>query len=245
MESETTAYDHIPSEIFCIFKTTMPVPYKIAETPIAVSTDFTEISLSQLINQILTEEIDPESPISHKFEFLINEEFLRGNLKSHIMKHAIFSETNLIVHYCLALNKPKFLQKLKLEDWISSIALINEVEGPIMAGTFNGRIRLYSNDGKLAYGDGEIKGKSLKALKVMPNYIKSEENEDIYSHLIYSGHSDEILRVSFFQFNEKKSQKHPKTFEIIPKILCKGHASSIECIEIHALVHYPILKGFL
>jgi ribosome biogenesis protein YTM1 len=231
MDQETIP---IPSEVFCVFKTTMSAPYKLPETPISVSIDFTEATLSQLINQLLTDQNDPEDPISLQFEFLIKDDFLRGNLKSHIMKHAISSETNLVIHYCLALNKPKLAEKVQMEDWISVISPINEIEGPLLVGSFTGGLRLYGPRAKELLGEGEIKGKSLNAMKVFPNFLKSEPD---FSHVIYSGHSDESLRISFFNSTEKNKVPHKKNpkLDIVTKVLCKGHNSSIEALDSHPL----------
>ena len=201
-----------------VFKTTMSAPY----------------TLSQLINQLLTDQNDSEDPISLQFEFLIKVDFLRGNLKSHIMKHAISSETNLVIHYCLALNKPKLAEKVQMEDWISVISPINEIEGPLLVGSFTGGLRLYGPRAKELLGEGEIKGKSLNAMNVFPYFLKSEPD---FSHVIYSGHSDETLRISFFNSTEKNKVPHKKNpkLDIVTKVLCKGHNSSIEALDSHPL----------
>lgn len=36
-----------------------------------------------------------------EFEFLINHDFLRGNLKSHIMKHELNTEKTIEIYYSL------------------------------------------------------------------------------------------------------------------------------------------------
>ena len=231
MESESHP---IPTEVFCVFKTTMVSPYKLPETPISISTDFTEDSLSQLVNQLLSDQNGPEEPFSLQFEFLIKDDFLRGNLKSHMMKHSISSETNLIVHYCLALRKPKLIEKNPMEDWISVISPINDSEGPLLVGSFTGGLRLYGSRAKEIFGEGELKGKSLKTLKVVANFLKPEVD---FSHIAYSGHSDEILRISFFTFPETIQHHHKKTpkLDIVTKVTCKGHTSAIEAMDVHPL----------
>ena len=120
----------------------MPEAYQLPENPISIPTEFIETSLSDLINQMLTEQNGEES--NAKFEILINNELLRGNLKSHIMKNNISSEKNLIIHYCFALNKPKLAQKTQIDDWISTISLLNQTKGPLLVGGFNGEVRIFN-----------------------------------------------------------------------------------------------------
>ncbi len=109
-----------------------------------------------------------------------------------------------------------------------------------MVGSFDGNLRLYSEKGQELYAEGEIKGKSLKTMKIMPNFLISEEN---FSHIVYSGHSDEGIRVSFFDFSAKKTHKKPKNLDITTKILCKGHNSSIETLDTHPLENARFASG--
>ena len=70
---------NIPSSVFCRFLTNLPEQYKIDEHPIELQSDSNHETLSEMLSHLL--ELDPT-----KFEFLINGEFLRGNLKSYIFK---------------------------------------------------------------------------------------------------------------------------------------------------------------
>lgn len=234
IESE---YDQIPTEIFCIFKTAMPEEYRLSENPISIPTNFTETSLSDLINQMLTEKNELSSPSSEKFEILINNELLRGTLKSHIMKNNISSEKNLVIHYCLALNKPKLANKTQIDDWISSISLLNQTAGALLVGSFNGEINLFEAKGGEILGKGEIKGKSLKTMLSVNNFLNLEQE---YSNVVYSGHSDEILRVTLI---DTKTKRKNKKLDFVTKIYGKGHNSSIESLDIHPLNNAFVASG--
>jgi hypothetical protein len=65
----------IPSNLFCRFTTVLPEAYRIDDSPIEISAESNHEHLSQVISQLLAQE-------DLRFEFLVNGEFLRGNLKS-------------------------------------------------------------------------------------------------------------------------------------------------------------------
>lgn len=66
--------DLIPSNVFCSFISTLPEEFQVDSAPIEVQTTSNNENLSELISHLLEME-------DVTFEFLVNGEFLRGNLK--------------------------------------------------------------------------------------------------------------------------------------------------------------------
>lgn len=73
---------NIPSSIFCTFQTNLPEQYKIDEHPIELQSDSNHENLSEMLCHLL--DLEPT-----RFEFLVNGEFLRGNLKSYYINKDI------------------------------------------------------------------------------------------------------------------------------------------------------------
>lgn len=48
-----------------------------------------------------------------------------SQIKSHLMKHKISTEKDITIYYTFGINKPKEDKKVKEEDWISHISLVN------------------------------------------------------------------------------------------------------------------------
>lgn len=120
--------EKMPTEIFCTFKTNLPKAYKIDEVPMSISTEFNKTDLSAMIRSFLESKgraIDEET----LFEFMINGKFVQGNLKSHIIRNGINTESTIEVHYTMAMPKPKLDQELPQEDWVSCISSAYELNG--------------------------------------------------------------------------------------------------------------------
>ena len=95
---------------------------------------------------MLADRIDEETLEKLYFEFLIGGELLRGKIKSHLVRHTISSEGVVEVEYFLAVGTPKEIHQAPEEDWISSLASINDLEETsYVVGLFNGSVSLYTN----------------------------------------------------------------------------------------------------
>jgi len=66
--------DNIPSNVFCSFSTELPEAYQVESSPIEIQSSASHENLSEIISHLLA--------MDAKFDFLVNGEFLRGNLKS-------------------------------------------------------------------------------------------------------------------------------------------------------------------
>ena len=88
---------------------------------------------------MLADQLDEQVLNKLHFEFLIGGELLRGKIKSHLVRHNISTEGVVDVEYFLAVGTPKETHKTPEEDWISSLAAINDLEeNSYVVGLFNG-----------------------------------------------------------------------------------------------------------
>ena len=195
MEEETgqlNILDKIPGEVFCLFKSNLPERYKIDEDqPVNIQTSLNEKNLSEVIISMLREQnSDEEYPDDLRFEFMINSNFIRGNLKSHIVQHNISTEETLTIYYYFALKKPFLKQKNNEDDWISTISAlygIVEEERNYLVSLFNGSVSLYNSKNEKLLTNNLTSA----AIKCMDNAPGAEED----SYNVILGCSDEILRV--------------------------------------------------
>lgn len=142
---------NIKSDVFCVFNTKLD-NYKISEVPISLSTEITHNDLSKVINEMLVAEgLFDESP-DVSFEFLVNQTFLRGSLRSHIYKHKLSKEENLHIEYVLSQAKPKLNSSNPEEDWICNLLKIdsqtkkNNNDQSFMSSLFNGTVSFFDRN---------------------------------------------------------------------------------------------------
>lgn len=119
-------FESIPGEIFCVFKTNLDELYHLDEIPMNIKTSLTDKDLSGLVLTMLRQS-RPENEYDDnlRFEFLLNDHFIRGNIKSHILRFNIPTEQTLSIYYTFALNKPKTTKQNKEEDWVKDIAIFS------------------------------------------------------------------------------------------------------------------------
>jgi hypothetical protein len=56
-----------------------------------------------------------------RFEMIINNDFVRGSLWDHLLKHNINIEKVVIINYTLGLSQPREKNKNAHSDWIISL----------------------------------------------------------------------------------------------------------------------------
>lgn len=56
-----------------------------------------------------------------RFEMIINNDFVRGSLSDHLLKHNINIEKVVIINYTLGLSQPREKKKNVHSDWIISL----------------------------------------------------------------------------------------------------------------------------
>lgn len=74
---------------------------------------------------------------------------MRGDIKSHLLKHKVDAEKTIVIHYIFGLNKPKEDKKIEEEDWIKNIALIEgntDKKNSLVLSLFSGDLSFYNKN---------------------------------------------------------------------------------------------------
>lgn len=101
-----------------------------------------------------------------RFEFMVNGEFLRGNLKSHIIKHEINTEKTIEIHYALSIEAPQKQDTFDEDDWVSRIAAF---ESNFVSGLFSGALSFYR--AKKLVTRQKVSPKPLKSVKLLSDRV--------------------------------------------------------------------------
>ncbi len=88
--------NQIHQKIFCVFKTSLDSDYQIPPTPITTNINSTNIDLNSVLKKLL--KINKKK-FEENFDFLLNGELIKGNLKSYMMKQKLKGEKNITLYY--------------------------------------------------------------------------------------------------------------------------------------------------
>ena len=152
-----------------------------------------------------------------RFEFLIEGQLLRGELKSHIIRHNLTAEQTLHIEYVLSFPNIDQHSKSPEQDWISSIALIpgpDSIVG-LAAALYNGEISVYDLSLK-QLGKIKVDSDPLKSVVVMPGSIEN-------TYFCVSGGMGEVLAVHTIEFNTNIKAT---------QISSNNHSGCINCISV-------------
>ncbi|KRX01534.1 WD40-repeat-containing domain [Pseudocohnilembus persalinus] len=246
IEEEEKIFKSIGQEVFCHFKTNLVEKYKIDDSQqYAMKTEFNEKDLSEQVKAILSEENpELEEKMGENFEkisfqFLINGEFLRGNIKSHLLKHKLSSETTITIYYTFGIQKPNEDKKSKEEDWISHLQLLNEFnlnkQSPFVASLFSGDLAFYDQNQDLILRENIIDG-SIKQTLCQP--MQTQTQKGVQNYITVSACSDETIRVGQLSYAKNKKDT---SFKLIAE--CNGNESTVSCIDVNPLKPYQYCSG--
>eukprot|EP01118_Nematostelium_gracile_P015489 TRINITY_DN6221_c0_g1_i1.p1 TRINITY_DN6221_c0_g1~~TRINITY_DN6221_c0_g1_i1.p1 ORF type:complete len:412 (-),score=115.34 TRINITY_DN6221_c0_g1_i1:20-1255(-) len=114
--------------------------FRVTETPFRVLLRFGRYGLSGVINHLLA--LEPPKP----FDFLINGEFLRTNLKDFLKERHLSLEETHVIEYLEALEEPKLEKDFKHDDWVSSVD--TSLDGYYLTGCYDSIARVWDAQGK-------------------------------------------------------------------------------------------------
>ena len=159
------------SEVFVSFRTQLESKYKVEESEMGIETDLTNKHLSELICSLL--EMDKKEV---KFELLINNDFLRGSLKDHLLKHNMSQEEVIIINYILALPQPKLTSSTPQPDWIIDIHT-NPLDNKdnYYSLTITGQLSVYSASHSVLHSQQLITNSNSKSLLLLDKYNSNDK----------------------------------------------------------------------
>jgi ribosome biogenesis protein YTM1 len=106
-----------PTQFEIRFFTTLSDEYRVPDDKIIVPGSVNRLELSDLVNDMIV--LEKRIP----YDFLINGEFLRGELTEHCGDRGILSEKTIDIEYVIAMSEPDTVDLNEPEkDWISRVA---------------------------------------------------------------------------------------------------------------------------
>ncbi|XP_037279096.2 ribosome biogenesis protein WDR12 homolog [Rhipicephalus microplus] len=187
--------------------------YSVPDTPFSISGSTTSEQLSSLINTLLRESSsgDAESDGEPTFDFLIDGELLRETLQEHLEAHKIQQENIVLVEYVEKCPPPLPVDTLVHDDWVSAV---HTSDAGILSGCYDNSLHIWDHDGtrKLLIPGHVGPIKSVKWVSV---------GEPLCTFV--SASLDETAML--WQWDRDKN-----AVESVQ--ICRGHARSVECVDV-------------
>ncbi|XP_071492684.1 ribosome biogenesis protein wdr12-like [Diadema antillarum] len=185
--------------------------YRVSDTPFSVPANVGVPELSSLINKLLNEDKAEADIQNVDFDFLIDGEFLRLPLASHLEASGISTETVVEVEYVVKQAAPEPVGSILHDDWVSAIHGWND---RILTGCYDNGVRLWGKNGEnvatLQYHTDPVK---------CVKWITTGGSES----LLVSGSHDQTLIIWEWKEDEKQAR---------PLHTCRGHAKSVDSVAV-------------
>ncbi|KAL7722975.1 Ribosome biogenesis protein WDR12-like protein [Entamoeba marina] len=177
--------------------------YQIPTTTYSLPQSSTRLSLSRLVNHILS------LPNPIPFDFIISGDFLRTSLIDHVKTKDVPTENVIEVEYTLALPAPKQEWSHQLDNWITCLSYCQQ---KLFCGLSNDMINVCNNDGILTSQHGKL---STTATRPIKSISTSYNNEQL--QVLIAGKSNSI---NLFDYSSQLT--HIRSYI--------GHTASIESL---------------
>ncbi|XP_005103148.1 ribosome biogenesis protein WDR12 homolog [Aplysia californica] len=191
---------------------TKQAQYSIPDAPYSLPSSFGSQELNGIVHSVLYEGATKDAV---DFDFLIDGEFLRTSLETHLEDKNISAENVIEVEYVERAAAPRPETSLAHDDWVSCVRGSNDL---ILCGCYDNTLRLWTRDEKCLT---TIPGHTgpVKCLA----WLKHEESDESPCMFV-SGSHDQTLFVWRYQ---RSSNNIDCVFA------CKGHAGSVDCVAVN------------
>jgi ribosome biogenesis protein YTM1 len=193
---------------------------EVPETSFAVPDRLARYGLSEIINHLLGH---TDKTSIRPYDFLIDGQFLRTDLKKYLAEHALSGEAGLTLEVVEAVPAPKSNSGPPHPDWISGIA--SHAGRYVVTSCYDGLIRVYTGQGE----DAPVLSEESEAIacKGHSNAVTSvalfnapQQGMQGWNTWV-SGSKDRTARV--WQFDEEAGKA-------VCVAVCKGHQESVEAV---------------
>jgi len=163
--------------------------------------------LNSLLTSLLQGEESKEETLN--FDFLINGEFLRSNLKDFIEANNLLTESEIEIEYILKEDEPELSQTLQHDDWISGIDINNN--DLILTASYDNTLSIWNLSGECIFN---IEGHGMAV----------KDACWINDKTFISASQDQTILM--WELNNVKKTA-PDCVNV-----CRGHAASVDCLAI-------------
>ncbi|RHN48318.1 putative transcription factor WD40-like family [Medicago truncatula] len=196
------------------FVTSLPEPFKVPSSAIAIPVDLTRFGLSSLVNALLQSK--DEDHKSEPFDFLIDGEFVRMSLEDFLLAKGISAERILEIEYIRSVAPRKEEDPSLHDDWVSAVD--GSSSRFILTGCYDGFGRVWEGAGLCTH---ILEGHSDGVTSV--SVINPEGVETV---TLATASKDRTLRL--WKINTEEATNHPARVRAY-KIL-RGHKSSVQSV---------------
>jgi len=173
----------------------------------SISDDLNKMLLTVLLQE---EKITEKDALKLKFDFLIQDQFLRSSVINHVDGKSLSFEDVLDVEYMEQQNTPELKQSYKCNDWISSTKLSDDY---VLFGSFDATVSVWSKEtGKVVF-EGNSHTDSVKDVAWISTGNKGDD-------LAFASASMDQKIIIWKKIGEK----------LKPKFSCTGHREGVLCL---------------
>ncbi|XP_066304329.1 ribosome biogenesis protein wdr12-like [Branchiostoma lanceolatum] len=198
---------HVQAKFF-----TKQPQFTVSEDVFSVPATVTTLELNDLINGLLNSADGDGESLRRDFDFLVEGEFLRLPLNTHMQNKSLTAERVVSVEFLLRQPAPEPSTTIQQEDWISSVQGNRDC---ILSGSYDSTVQVWTRTGQsLVTGTGHTE--PVKAVA----WVKQEATGGQF----LSASQDQLIVL--WDWDREGGTA-------VPSLCCRGHARSVDCLATH------------
>jgi ribosome biogenesis protein YTM1 len=190
--------------------------YAVTDAPIAVPTKLARHGLSEVVNHLLA------STVPVPFDFLVDNQLLRGSLAKFIAANNISTEDIVHIEYLPAVVLSDETKSSEMDAWIGS--LDTHMSDSLICGCYDGQVRVCDTK-----QDFSLVGAQQCHSAPIRDVISWDNGTG--GQMLATASKDQSVRVWEVTNNSKKKTATSLSFAHLATLT--GHFNSVECLDIY------------
>lgn len=186
----------------------------VTDAPIAVPTKLARHGLSEVVNHLLG------SSVPVPFDFLVDNQLLRGSLAKFIAANNISTEDIVPIEYLPAVVLSDETKSSEMDAWVGALDV--NMTDSLICGCYDGQIRVCDNNKDFALvGSNQCHSAPIRAV--------ISWNNGSGGQLLATASKDQSVRI--WELTASGKKKETLSFNQLATLT--GHLNSVECIDIY------------